>query len=532
MKIQNLVLPSILVGATALVAAPEESHGFAVLGFSLNPNQSDFRVFNNFIDSQANNNTGVDPQFPGWDGAELSIWKGCIEWASDPHGNGSGDPLQSTLGDGESNFDPMFSGAATSTGQIGDNVHSALNQNGGGTLAFMQGGATGWWCRYYENWTWYDGPGSNGYPDLQAVAAHEYGHAIGLGHSSQSSATMFGSGGGTSDRSINADDQAGIQAVYGHRDDSGIKPRILSVTNLGGILQIVCDNLTLNSNQVWFTREVPNDGNFSGDPIKVTGLTSTNGNTELLVVIPNAAGPGDMIVKAGTGGNQGTSAPVPFDPDAVPVPVPSITSISTGTVQALVGDDTEDVSIFGTNLSNVFEVRVNGDLVDNGKSFDGTYTVVSDSQVDIEMPLASVAGTVDIDLTAPGGTVTAQVNIVTPATPALSIEQPSVDSTVGIDLAVSAEVGDVIFLLFSPVFGPTTFPGYFDWEIGGGNPAVIFNVKAFTIGPKLWRKQAFGPFTGLTPGEVLHFEGWVLEASQAYAAPWDSTNAVSRTVIL
>ena len=56
MKIKNLVLPSILVGATALVAAPEESQGFSLLGHSLGTSQADFRVFNNFIDAAANNN--------------------------------------------------------------------------------------------------------------------------------------------------------------------------------------------------------------------------------------------------------------------------------------------------------------------------------------------------------------------------------------------------------------------------------------------------------------------------------------------
>jgi hypothetical protein len=531
MKIRNLILPSIVLGSAILVTAPQESHGFATLGHSLNPNQSDFRVYNNFLDAQANNNTSQVSQFPGWDGAELAVWKGCVEWSSDPHGDGSGDPLQAELGSGDSNFDPMFSGAATSTGSIGDNVHSALDQSGGGVLAFMQGGGSGWWCRYYDSWTWYDGPGNNGYPDLQAVVAHEYGHSLGLGHSAFSSATMYGSGGSTGDRSLHSDDQAGIQAIYGHRDSTGLKVRILSAVNTGGIVHLVCENLTLNANQVWFTRLNPNLGNASGDPIKVTGLVSTNNNTELDVVIPIGAGPGDIMVKAGTGGQAGKSAPYPFDPFSVPAPIVSITSISNGTVEALTPTGGELLSLFGTNFANVFEVRVDGDVLGDGTSFDGSFTVVNDGQIDIQMPLADSAGLVDITVTGPGSSDQVQVDIVASSSPALAIDQPSVSSAVGLDIALSATPGDVIFLLFSPVLAPTTIPGVLDWEIGGGNLNLIFQVKGFTIGAKLWRKQGFGPFTGLTAGEVLHFEGWVLEAANAFASPWNSTNAASRMVI-
>lgn len=50
--------------------------------------------------------------------------------------------------------------------------------------------------------------------DLQTVAIHEIGHALGLGHSSISSAVMYASYTGMK-QSLNSDDTTGIQAVYG-----------------------------------------------------------------------------------------------------------------------------------------------------------------------------------------------------------------------------------------------------------------------------------------------------------------------------
>ncbi|MBK7124960.1 MAG: matrixin family metalloprotease [Dehalococcoidia bacterium] len=52
--------------------------------------------------------------------------------------------------------------------------------------------------------------------DLQSVALHEFGHALGLNHSAQSEAVMYPSyTNGTNKRTPQADDVAGLQAIYG-----------------------------------------------------------------------------------------------------------------------------------------------------------------------------------------------------------------------------------------------------------------------------------------------------------------------------
>jgi hypothetical protein len=51
--------------------------------------------------------------------------------------------------------------------------------------------------------------------DLEAVVTHEMGHALGLGHSQVNGATMTAFYFGVPQRTIEADDMAGIRAVYG-----------------------------------------------------------------------------------------------------------------------------------------------------------------------------------------------------------------------------------------------------------------------------------------------------------------------------
>jgi hypothetical protein len=290
-----MVLPVAALGTAAAMLVPvEQTEGYSLLGFQLPTTQRDFRVWNNFTDSTANNNNVPNAQFPGYQGAVMAIWKGCVEWQSIAHGNGGGDPHQGTLGSGGANYDPTFQGEAVNAGGINDNIHSELSGGSGGVLAFTESpGSNGWRIRYYSTWLWEDGPGTfiNGI-DLQGVACHEMGHAIGLGHTSSGGATMYPSisGSGVTQRSIAQDDINGVQAAYGAINNG--KCRIDSVCVSGNQIAITGGNFSASNNEVWFTQAGIGG---TGNPIKAGGLMSDG--TIITATIPAAAGPGDVLVK-------------------------------------------------------------------------------------------------------------------------------------------------------------------------------------------------------------------------------------------
>jgi hypothetical protein len=286
----------------------------------LDLNQRDFRVYNNFSDPEANNNQSSDLAFPGATGAPLAIWKAYVEWGSELHGNGSGDPTQPLgLGSGGANFDPTWQGYADSPGDTDSNIVSELDAFGGGVLAFTELPISdGWRIRFYADpVVWHDGPQSppniDGHRDLQGVAAHEFGHALGLGHTSVLGATMFASSSveETTLRSIEVDDQLGIQALYGVA--SGLKPHIDTYELLGaGSLTLIGSGFAPTNNTVWFTRAT---GVSDGVPVQVTGLPSTSGGTQINCTIPPDAGQGDVLVKLPGSAHADLSNAFPFDPN-------------------------------------------------------------------------------------------------------------------------------------------------------------------------------------------------------------------------
>ncbi|MCC6408709.1 MAG: matrixin family metalloprotease [Planctomycetes bacterium] len=387
MKITQFALPTVALGIAAVLVCPKDSVAFSTIGGSLSLNQRDVRVFNNFTDTAANNNTTADANWPGYTGAPMSIWKGCGEWASELHGGtGAGDPLQ-TVGSGGANFDITWQGLAAGVGGTNDNIHSELSGSSGGVLAFTETPISdGWRIRYYSSWTWQDGPGSvSGGIDLQGVACHEFGHALGLGHSTDGAATMFPSisGTGTGQRSIAADDIAGVQFIYGVK--SGSKPRITAVNN-SNPLTITGTGFSATNNEVWFTNGSTSP--TSGDPrVIVTGVSSTGG-TSITVNVPATSGKGDVLVKnsAGSAGANLSNA-FPVDPTAPPACIPP-TVYCTGKVNSqfcspAIGSTgtptyagTTSFNITGTQFLNNKNGLLFYGLLPNGASFQGGHLCV------------------------------------------------------------------------------------------------------------------------------------------------------------
>ncbi|MCE9595076.1 MAG: matrixin family metalloprotease [Planctomycetes bacterium] len=311
------------VGA-ALLVRPPSAQAFDVTGDALDVFHRTVRVFDNFHAATANANSHFDTAFPGYNGAELAIWKAAIEWSSERHGSGSGDPQQPLdLGSGGANFDYVWLGLATGVGSIDDNTCSELPGSGAGVIAFTETPTSdGWRIRFYGNQNWYDDPNKTQFfnsLDLQGVATHELGHALGLNHSSTPTATMSASisGSGLPWRSIESDDVAGVQSIYGAK--SAAKPHIQTYTfPSAGMVRVLGAGFAAQQNELWFTPSVVG----SSTPVIVSGLVSTAGGTEILAPLPAGIGGGDVLVKVPGSAHDTLSSPCPFDLAGPPCETP------------------------------------------------------------------------------------------------------------------------------------------------------------------------------------------------------------------
>ena len=321
MKTLNLILPALALGTAGMLLVPAENAGaFSTIGGSLSAEgQRDFRVFDNFSDTQSNDNVTQHANFPGWVGVELAMWKAIAEWGSEPFGDGSGDPLGGNIiGSGGANFDAFWAGASTGVGGTNDNTVSAQNGGSctGGVIAYVESPINnGWRMRFCDSsFVFWDGPGDNsGGMDIQGIATHEYGHSLGLGHTSVNGATMFAStsgGGSSNSRSIEPDDIAGVQFIYGVK--SGGKPSISSIGVVGDQVTIGGTNFSATGGEVWF---VNNDPTSTGaDPrVRITGVASTGGGTQIVVTVPAAATSGNIAVKQNSTGHATLSNMYPVD---------------------------------------------------------------------------------------------------------------------------------------------------------------------------------------------------------------------------
>ncbi len=534
MKFRTLLAPVATLAVAAVLMGPEQAEGFNLLGSSLDLGQRDFRVFNNFTDSGANNNTTPDAQFPGYTGATLAIWKACVEWGSEPHGDGSGDPQQPILGSGGANFDAFFTGNASSVGGS-DNIHSELIGSDGGTLAFAQGGSAGWTIRYFSNWNWQDGPGNpsggvfSNNIDLQGVAAHEYGHALGLDHTNVSGSTMTPSisGNGYTDRSIGSDDINGVRAIYGVASAS--KPSINSVSIGGGgtTVTVSGSNFSPTNNEVWFSRKAISSSS-NGDPIKVTNVNS-NGSS-ITVTIPTGAGRGDIAVRNNGTGFSNLSNAYPFNGEGPDPAGPTINNISPAVVASLSDNNLQNITITGSSLNNTTNVSVDGVPL---TAFPAEFTVVDANTITMLMPLQTTLGTKTIELSSPLGPASINIEVVAPTNPVVRAgnagDPEQIFSFSPLVIRTGGGVGDLEFLIASTLLGTSEIPGLFSLDIAN-NFTQFVQLGSFANGPAGFNELTLN-VSGLPFGTSIYFQTIEVKLSDPGGAPYASSNVAATEFI-
>lgn len=480
MKRPRSVLAAAVLGAAAALSAPRLSSGYSTLGISLNADRIGFQTNpSSFTDPASNDNAAPDASWPGAAGADLALRKAAAEWSSQLRaGTGAGDPLQpGGLGSGGSNFDFMSHGTTAATGGLTSAVIRAGGLLGVGMYAVAQTNPNGWSVVFdnsaVNGWDWQDGPGnetdSTNRVDIQGVATHELGHALGLGHSGVASATMAPftpPQSTTSWRSIEPDDVAGLHAIYGAK--LATKPVITGISGnvwIGSPITLTGAGFAATGNQVWFTKKT--DGATTTQPmtaVKVTGLASAGG-TSLTVVVPPGVAAGDVIVQRGGASADQTlkSAAFPFALTAPPPGPAAIAAFSPDPIP-VAAQVTPVLTIFGTNLATATSVSVGTQTYGLGP-----LAVVNDNEARVTfLPPPKETGVVAVTVTnafgvsapAPLTLALSPIRMIFPSAP------PQAGATVTLYLASPAP-GSFPILAYSSCIGFASFPPLVTFLIGG-----------------------------------------------------------------
>jgi hypothetical protein len=192
-RVQFAVLASALAAVTVL---PEDARGYVTNGVSWNLTQVPYLI----------NTTNLD--LPG-SAVESAVRAGADTWR-----------LQAGV-----NLRFLFSGLSSTTTFTFDNINLVMFRNASSGSAIA---TTYWWSsgpRIIEtDIVFWDGAfqffsGTSGCSNgfyIEDIGAHEFGHALGLGHSNLTSATMYFSTGycNAGSRLLDADDIAGVRSLY------------------------------------------------------------------------------------------------------------------------------------------------------------------------------------------------------------------------------------------------------------------------------------------------------------------------------
>ena len=209
--------------------------------------------------------------------------------------------------------------------------------------------------------------------------------------------------------------------------------------------------------------------------------------------------------------------------------VPTITSVSPSQTEAVVVDGSTQVTVHGAGMLSVASVLVDGVPL---TSFPPMYVVIDDATLTFALPLASQLGPIPIVLSSPAGSASTSIEVEANATPVVELKNSDpgfLFQTLGLQLTLGGNPGDIAVVIGSPSALPTTLPGIVDLAIGN-NGTSLFVLGAPLIGPAGYTELTV-PMAGLPAGLTLHVQTAALLLSTAYALPATASNVQSGTIL-
>jgi hypothetical protein len=164
---------------------------------------------------------------------------------------------------------------------LNDGVHAVYYSPGGGGQAATTLATTKYWTQgsqlvhfdiiFNGRHRWSVNP-DRSQIDLETVALHEFGHALGLGHSSQWQAVMYPSvNPGTTRRALSTDDIAGARVFYPRNNSSSSNP---------GAVRLIAPTGSITAQRPQFRwRETNNTKDYS---LQVDALDGNGGSRSVL----------------------------------------------------------------------------------------------------------------------------------------------------------------------------------------------------------------------------------------------------------
>jgi hypothetical protein len=204
---------------------------------------------------------------------------------------------------------------------------------------------------------------------------------------------------------------------------------------------------------------------------------------------------------------------------------PSIAGIVPDVVAA-VEIGTPQLLVSGSALTGTSSVLIDGVALPASN-----FSVLSDTQVSVVLPLLTKIGGVDVTIVTPAGLDTSQFTVLANDPPTIELETNGTGLLTTFDgatLTIGAPVGYFAFVAVSPQHLPTVVPGLFALDIGNNFTSLVY--KGAVIVPAKGWEQKFYPLTGVTPGLSLYFQ--VLSVDPFGTLPGTSSNVSSGLVIL